>query len=166
MAGVLIRSGDRGRWGEMPGIQTHTEKKAVWRQRKKVWFASQERGASGNQPYQHLNLDFLPPKLWENKIHLCCLSPPVSGMLLWWSWQTNTHCCAVLSPSGMSNSLWPHGLLPARLLCPWDSPGQKTTVGSHFLLQGISPTQGPDRGFLHCRPILHQLNQQRSLTHS
>ena len=27
-------------------------------------------------------------------------------------------------------------------LCPWDSPGKKTGVGSHSLLQGIFPTQG------------------------
>ena len=31
-----------------------------------------------------------------------------------------------VSYSVMSNSLWPHGLLPARLLCPWDSPGKST----------------------------------------
>ena len=31
---------------------------------------------------------------------------------------------------------------PARLLCPWNSPDQNTGVGSHFLLQGIFPTQG------------------------
>ena len=27
---------------------------------------------------------------------------------------------------------------PARLLCPWDSPGKKTAVGCHALLQGSS----------------------------
>ena len=26
---------------------------------------------------------------------------------------------------------------PARLLCPWDSPGKNTGVSSHSLLQGI-----------------------------
>ena len=31
---------------------------------------------------------------------------------------------------------------PARLLCPWDFPGNNTGVGCHFLLQGIFPTQG------------------------
>ena len=29
-----------------------------------------------------------------------------------------------------------------RLLCPWDSPGKKTGVDCHFLLQGMFPTQG------------------------
>ena len=32
------------------------------------------------------------------------------------------------------------GLQPARLLCPWNSPGKNTGVGCHFLLQGIFPT--------------------------
>ena len=31
---------------------------------------------------------------------------------------------------------------PARLLCPWDSPGKNVGVGCHALLQGIFPTQG------------------------
>ena len=38
----------------------------------------------------------------------------------------------------MSHSLWSHGRQPARLLCPWASPGQNTAVGSHFFLQGLS----------------------------
>ena len=33
-------------------------------------------------------------------------------------------------------------LQPARLLCPWDSPGKNTAVGCHDFLQGIFPTQG------------------------
>ena len=39
-------------------------------------------------------------------------------------------------------TLWPHGLQPARLLCPWDSPGKNTGVGCQALLQEICPTQG------------------------
>ena len=31
---------------------------------------------------------------------------------------------------------------PARLLCPWDSPGKNTRVSYHALLQGIFLTQG------------------------
>ena len=38
----------------------------------------------------------------------------------------------------MSSSLWPHGLQPTKLLCPWNSPGNNTGVGSHSLLQGSS----------------------------
>ena len=40
------------------------------------------------------------------------------------------HTCSVLS-----DSLQPHGLQPKRLLCPWNSPGKNSGVGSHFLLQ-------------------------------
>ena len=43
---------------------------------------------------------------------------------------------------------WPYGLQPARLLCPWDSPGKNTGVGCHFLLQGIFPTQGSNQCLL------------------
>ena len=47
--------------------------------------------------------------------------------------------CAVASAN--SDSLWPHGLQPTRLLCPWDSPGKNTGVGCHSLLQEIFTTQ-------------------------
>ena len=50
--------------------------------------------------------------------------------------------CECFSHSVMSNSLWPHGLGPTRLLYPWDFPGKNTGVGCHSLLQGIFPTQG------------------------
>ena len=36
---------------------------------------------------------------------------------------------AVLSRSVMSNSLWPHGLQPARLLCPWGFTRQECGAG-------------------------------------
>ena len=41
-----------------------------------------------------------------------------------------------------SNSLCSHGMEPARLLCPWNSPGKSSGVGCHSLLQGIFLTQG------------------------
>ena len=47
--------------------------------------------------------------------------------------------------------LWPHVLQPARLLCPWDSPGKNTWMGCHALLQGVFLTQGSDPCLLHCR---------------
>ena len=50
----------------------------------------------------------------------------------------------LLSHWVMSDSLWPHGLQPTRLLCPLDFPGKNTGVGHHFLLQGIFPTQEPN----------------------
>ena len=53
----------------------------------------------------------------------------------------------------MSNSLQRHGLQPARLLCPWDSPGKSTEMGGHFLLHGIFLTQGSNP---HLSRLLHQ----------
>ena len=47
-------------------------------------------------------------------------------------------CVCVLSCVWLVTS----GALPARLLCPRDSPGKNTGLGCHFLLQGIFPTQG------------------------
>ena len=44
------------------------------------------------------------------------------------------HCLALLSKEPLSDSLRPYGPWPARLLCPWDSPGKSTGVGCHFLL--------------------------------
>ena len=46
------------------------------------------------------------------------------------------------------------GLQPARLLCPRDSPGEKTGMGCYFLLQRTFPTQGSNPGLLHGRQIL------------
>ena len=39
----------------------------------------------------------------------------------------------------MSDSSWAH----ARLLCPWDSLGKNTGVGSQLFLQGIFPLSHP-----------------------
>ena len=56
--------------------------------------------------------------------------------------------------SGVANSVQPYGPPPARLLCPWHSPGKSTGVGCRALLQGIFPTQGSN---LH---LLRLLNWQ------
>ena len=76
----------------------------------------------------------------------------------------------VVSCSVVTNSWWPHGLWPVRLLRPWDFIGKttrvcslwpvrllrpwdfigKTTrVCSRALLQGIFPTQGANPRLLH-----------------
>ena len=49
----------------------------------------------------------------------------------------------------MSNSLQPHGLQPASLLYPWDSPNKNIGVACHALLQGIFLTQGSKPPLLH-----------------
>ena len=53
------------------------------------------------------------------------------------------------------DSSWSHGLKPARLLCPWDSPGKNTEVGYHFLPQGTFLTQGLNPCLLFSRQILY-----------
>ena len=52
----------------------------------------------------------------------------------------------------MSNSVQPHGLQPARFLCPWNSLGKNTGMGCHSCLQRIFLTQGLNQrllGLLH-----------------
>ena len=44
---------------------------------------------------------------------------------------------------------------PDRLHVHGDSPGKNTTVGCHFLLQGIFLTQESNWGLLRCRGILY-----------
>ena len=46
-------------------------------------------------------------------------------------------CCVVLSQYVASDSLWPNGLQPARILCPWDFPVKNTGVGFQALFQWI-----------------------------
>ena len=54
-------------------------------------------------------------------------------------------------------------LEPARLLCPWNSPGKNIGVGCHSLLQGIFLTQGSNLSLLHRRQILYCLSRQGRL---
>ena len=70
--------------------------------------------------------------------------------------------CVCVSCSVMSDSLWPHGLQPGRLLCPWNSPGKNTGVRCHSLLQGIFLTQGSNLSLPHCWWILYCLSHQGS----
>ena len=70
----------------------------------------------------------------------------------------NTVNC--FSHSVMSDSLRPCGLQPARLSCPWNSPGENTEVDSPTLLLGIFSTQGSNLGLLHRRQILYCLSHQ------
>ena len=64
--------------------------------------------------------------------------------------------------SVVSDSVLPYGLYPTGLLCPWNSPGENTGVGCHFLLQGIFLSQELNWGLLHCRQIPYQLSHQGS----
>ena len=68
-----------------------------------------------------------------------CIS---SALTVKWKWSRS-----VVSDSATS---W---TVPARLIHPWDFPAKSTGVGCHFLLQGISLTQGSNLGLLHCRHL-------------
>ena len=67
------------------------------------------------------------------------------------------------SRSVVSDSLRPCELWPAKLLCPWNSPGKNTGVGSHSLLQRIFPIQVSNPGFMHCRKILYRLSTREAI---
>ena len=68
----------------------------------------------------------------------------------------------VLSRAVVSDSVRPRVLQPARLFCPWESPGKTTGVRCHALLQGIFLPQGSNPRLPHCGQILDQLSHQRS----
>ena len=51
-------------------------------------------------------------------------------------------CVCVVSHSITSNSLWPHGLQPARLLCPWRFSRQEYWGGLPFPPPGNLPNPG------------------------
>ena len=82
--------------------------------------------------------------------HDCWWKP---GALIWRKTTHFTHYAAFCeSEAAWSRStLRPRGLQPTRLLHPWDSPGESTGVGCHFLLQGIFLTQGLNPGLPNCR---------------
>ena len=101
--------------------------------------------------------DCSSPNTSRHFIPLLLLPLTISG---YWS----LSCCLVakLSPT----PLWPHGLLPTRLFCPWDFRDKNTGVSCHFLLQGILPTQGSNTGVLHFRQILYHLRHQEIPYHT
>ena len=64
--------------------------------------------------------------------------------------QTIEYCAYVRTVAqSCPTLLWPHGLQPTRLFCPWSFLGKNTGVGCHFLLQGILTTQRSDPHLLH-----------------
>ena len=88
---------------------------------------------AGIEPWLHQEIlltscvqSLIPPN-WSSTF----FSPPDS-------WTESYPHASVLSRSIMSDSFWRPGLWPARLLCPWDSPGKNIEVGCHFFLQGSS----------------------------
>ena len=67
-----------------------------------------------------------------------------------WKWMSLSHV-RLYNPMDSSLSFFSvHG----------GSPGQNTGVGSHYLLQGIFPTQELNIGLPHCKWILYRLSHQ------
>ena len=95
--------------------------------------------------HKHFTFNFfkvMPEFQWTTKVISHCLHQEIIRA-----------CVVVRSPSRVL-FLRPHGLLPARLLCPLDFSGKNTGMGCHFLLQQIFSTQGSNPYLLHCRQIL------------
>ena len=67
-------------------------------------------------------------------------------------------CCVVLSCSVVSDSVRPHELWPARLLCPWGFSRKESWTG----LPCPPPVDFPNPGLLHYRRILYHLSYQGS----
>ena len=88
---------------------------------------------------------FLSSNLTFPPVHFLQFPEPffkMLSLLLWLAYFTNKNtgsCVVVLSRVQLFE---PHGLWPARLLCPWDFPSKNTGVGCRFLLQGIFLTEG------------------------
>ena len=101
----------------------------------------------------------LPLRMW---VEISGFPPLVIWTRSCWSIfsQLNKLYMVVVSCSVVSDSLWPHGLQPVSLLCPWSSPGKNTGVSCHFILPGVFLTQGSNPCLLHWQtdslPLSHQ----------
>ena len=72
----------------------------------------------------------LPTFMKNSRLRLCVFRDGVQNCVC--------VCVCVLSHSVMSNSVQSYGLYPARLFCPWDSPGME--------LPCLPPGDLPDPG--------------------
>ena len=109
----------------------------------------------------------------------CCLA------ICMWFWSSETwflNLCVFPLPTALSPVIFlqqrvcvcvqlyptlcnPMDCSPPGSSCPWDFLGKKTGTGCHFLLQGISLTQGSNPHILcplHCTQILPLLSHQGS----
>ena len=74
-------------------------------------------------------------------IHIFCKSHFI--YFLTHLFPSTTSCCLVAK--SCLTPLWPHGLWPTKLLCPWGFPGKNTGASCHFFL----PRDHPDPGIKH-----------------
>ena len=72
----------------------------------------------------------------------------------------------LLSLSVVSSSLWPHGLQPTRLLCPWGFSRQEYWSRLPCPPPGDLPNPGiKSWSPTHCRQILYWLSHRKALVH-
>ena len=108
-----------------------------------------------------LFLIFTPPHFFFSKYILSIFScPAFLNGLHFCMYASRQHFCPIQFSSCLVAKLYlivlgHHGLQPARILCPWDSPGKNTGVRCHFLLHGIFLTQGSKWCLLHQQAILY-----------
>ena len=95
------------------------------------WFDLLAHQGTVNNLLQHYN--FKASIIWVSALFMVQLSH---------LYMTARKIMHVFSHSVVSSSLQLHGLQLAKLLCPWDFPGNNTGVGCHFLLQGDLPSSG------------------------
>ena len=82
------------------------------------------------------------------------------GVAKSWTWLsdwTESLCCVWLFMTPWT--------VPARLLCPWNSPGKNTGMSCHSFLQGIFPTQGSNPGLSHCSFFIVWITREVSLNY-
>ena len=112
-------------------------------------------GGHGN-PFQYPYLENPTNRgTWQAIVH--GIAKSWTGLSNFHDHNVTTYMCTS-AHSVVSKSWKAYGLWPARLLCPWDSPGKNTGVGCCALLQGIFPAQGSNPCLLHllqCRQILY-----------
>ena len=103
---------------------------------------------------------------WNAFFHFCSvmemamMEESKTWVLLFTQWMTESKSHNPLSGKKLLSSVWLFAApwtVPARLFCPWNSPGKNSGVGCHPLLQGTFPTQGLKPGLLNCRQILYHL---------
>ena len=78
---------------------------------------------------------------WARRFFKTLIEVSLIYSVMFSSGAQQTVLCVSSVASVVSGSLWPHGLYPTRLLCPWGSPGRNTGVGCHDLLHGIFLTR-------------------------
>ena len=85
-----------------------------------------------------------------------------------WCWENWIPTCErmdlelYLIPHVRVKVLVTQSCLSTRLLCPWNSPGKNTGLGSHSPLQGLFLSQGSNPGLSQCRQIVQHLSHQGS----